>query len=181
MRTHSSADSLTVPSTVNTSFQDDDEPEQMLRLSVLPRQESIGVKSSTGTTKICINVKAADVDDDERAAVDIVIALDVSGSMLSEGKLEDCKRTLVYLVRYLKTNDRFGLITFSTATKTIFPALSMTPENKEVVLQKIEALRATGQTNLSGGLALAAQEMKFIQKPNKVQAIFLLTDGHANM
>jgi hypothetical protein len=51
-------------------------------------------------------------------------------------------------------------------------------ENKSSALQKIKTLRVNGSTtNISGGLALAGQEMKIIGTPNTVRSIFLLTDG----
>jgi Mg-chelatase subunit ChlD len=97
-----------------------------------------------------------DIEDEDKAPVDIVVALDISGSMLADGKLEECKETLTFMARTLKSGDRFGLVAFSTTASTVIPALFMTPENKKMALQKIQAIHATGQTNLSGGLALAA-------------------------
>jgi Ca-activated chloride channel family protein len=125
-------------------------------------------------------VKAADVDDEKRAAVDIIVALDVSGSM-SGRKIEDCKITLQLMVRSLTSLDHFGLITYSQRAQVTFPACKMTTENKERAFQVIEMIRAGGGTNLSAGLSLAAQEMSMITNPNAIQRIFLLTDGHANV
>lgn len=85
------------------------------------------------------------------------------------------------MVRTFKSSDRFGLIIYSSKAKVAIPATKMTPENKEVALQKIKTLYVTGQTNLSGGLAFAIQEMKLIVDPNSIQTVFLLTDGLANV
>ena len=65
MRNIASTDSTTVPSTIAASLNVDD-PTELLSLSVLPRHDSIGVKSSHGTTQVCVNVKAADIEDEDR-------------------------------------------------------------------------------------------------------------------
>jgi von Willebrand factor type A domain len=158
----------------------DDVDTNMLSLSVIPHRDSIGLRNSQVTTQICVNVKAFDVDEEDRAAVDIIVALDVSGSMCGD-KIKDCKQTLEFIVRTLKSTDRFGLITYSCNAKVLFPASKMNSDNKEAALQKIKTILADGMTNLSGGLAFAAQELNLIQDPNSIQSIFLLTDGHANV
>jgi Ca-activated chloride channel homolog len=185
MRTRNNQDasisSWTVPSTLDTEHGlQDDEDADMLLVTVTPRHDSIGLRTNKATTQVCINIKAADVEEEQRAAVDFVVALDVSGSMLGDN-IKKCKQTLEFMVRALTSSDRFGLITYSSNAKVALPAMKMTPENKEVALQKINTIHADGQTNLSGGLALALQEIRFIKEPNIIQTVFLLTDGHANV
>lgn len=164
----------------------DDDAACCLDLTVLARNDSVGKNSSETTTHICANIKAVDAfddtdDDSTRASVDIVVALDISGSMQTGNKLKNCKNTLEMIVRTLKSTDRFAIITFSDQAVVALPACAMTQKNKEVSLQKISSIVAAGCTNLSGGLSLAAQEVSMIQDPNGVQSILLLTDGHANV
>jgi hypothetical protein len=130
----------------------------------------------------CATVTAKDIpcdDDSRRAPVDIIVALDTSGSMRGE-KLMLCKETLKLLLRELGPNDRFGLITFGSTAIVQIPVRNITIENKQASITKIQSICVSGQTNLSGGIGLAAQEMNSIKKPNEVRSLFLLTDGHAN-
>lgn len=154
---------------------------QALSLSVTPRHDVIGLGSLISTTQICINVKAREIADDEehRAPVDIIIALDCSGSMSGE-KLALCKKTLERLLRVLMPFDRFGLISFASEAIIEIPIQAMTAANKKSALEKIRLLSTRGSTNISGAIGLAAQEMRTVENPNEVRSIFLLTDGHAN-
>lgn len=61
--------------------------EPSLEFSVAPHRSSIGLRSSEFSTQICATVKACELpagDMFARAPVDIVVALDVSGSMVSQ-------------------------------------------------------------------------------------------------
>mmetsp|Transcript_12553 Transcript_12553/g.27138 ORF Transcript_12553/g.27138 Transcript_12553/m.27138 type:complete len:559 (-) Transcript_12553:134-1810(-) len=171
--------------TADFSFVDVDGAVPALSLSVTPRHDTIGIGSGLKSTQVCVTVKARDLPDDDengdqtRASVDIVVALDVSGSMAGD-KLDQCKETLELLLRALLPRDRFGLITFASDARIDIPAQSMTAQNKEAALRKIKALQTRGCTNISAAIGLASQEMKMIESANEVRTIFLLTDGHAN-
>mmetsp|Transcript_53161 Transcript_53161/g.64046 ORF Transcript_53161/g.64046 Transcript_53161/m.64046 type:complete len:533 (+) Transcript_53161:113-1711(+) len=154
-----------------------------LSLKLLPRYASIGTEAPLSRTQICATITARDIPpehDNSRAPVDIVVALDVSGSM-SGNKLALCKVTLKLLLGELQEKDRFGLVTFSNNASTVIPAQRLTQANKDRALQEIERVHATGSTNMSGGISLAMQEMQSIDTPNEVRCVFLLTDGHANI
>lgn len=185
-------DDWTAPSTVDPStvadtesFANVDRPNviDVLKLSVNPKHDSIGIKSTTTWTSACVSIDAADMPEDggERtSSVDICVALDISGSMSAGQKLRDCKSTLEAMLRPLTAKDRFGLITFGSNCDVVIPALLMTKPNKESALKKIEAITTNGCTNLCGGLSLAWQELLLIDNPNTVRSLFLLTDGCAN-
>jgi Mg-chelatase subunit ChlD len=156
-------------------------PEDAVSLKVIPKHKVIGVDANESTTEICMSMTAADLPDDDetRAPVDIIIALDVSGSM-NGTPLALCKRTLEMLLRVLLPQDRFGLVTYASEAIIDFSAKKMTATNKEAALVKIKSLHTRGQTNISAAIGLAAFEMQAIENPNDVRSIFLLTDGLAN-
>eukprot|EP00565_Helicotheca_tamesis_P008941 CAMPEP_0185723920 /NCGR_PEP_ID=MMETSP1171-20130828/589_1 /TAXON_ID=374046 /ORGANISM="Helicotheca tamensis, Strain CCMP826" /LENGTH=506 /DNA_ID=CAMNT_0028391689 /DNA_START=51 /DNA_END=1571 /DNA_ORIENTATION=+ len=153
-----------------------------LSVKLTPKHETIGLQSEhKGTTQICATVKASNIpeDDSARAPVDIVVVLDVSGSM-SGDKLALCKKTLELLLRELRPQDRFGLVTFSCEAVLEIPARKLSEVTKQAALRKIKSLRTRGSTNLSGGIGMGAREMRAVEEPNPVRSIFVLTDGHAN-
>ena len=160
-----------------------------LSFSVLPKNEVVGVGASVkdDPTKIvatqicCVSMKARDLPDSEakRAPVDIIVALDASGSMEGQ-KLHLCKRTLEMFLRVLLPHDRFGLISYGSDARVEIPAQLMTAKNKEDALKKITSLKTRGCTNISAAVGLATQEMHTIETPNDVRSIFLLTDGLTN-
>uniref|UniRef100_A0A7S3P4B9 VWFA domain-containing protein n=1 Tax=Amphora coffeiformis TaxID=265554 RepID=A0A7S3P4B9_9STRA len=158
-----------------------------LILSMQPRHESVGLDAVDSTNQnkyvvdqICATIRALETQEgQERAAVDILVALDVSGSMDGD-KLALCKNTLELLVRVLQAQDRFGLITYASEARLDLPAQRLTADHKAKCLQSIRKLTTRGCTNISAALGLAAQEMHAVESPNPVRSIFLLTDGLAN-
>jgi hypothetical protein len=160
---------------------DNDATHPSLSLKVVPRHDTIGVDATKKTTEFCATITARDLpeDDSVRAPVDIIVVLDISGSM-NGSKLDLCKTTLSLLLRELSSSDRFGLVCFGDEAKLVIPSRKLTPVHKDHALAKIRNLRTSGCTNLSGGIGMAAEEIKSIESPHEVQAIFLLTDGQAN-
>jgi Mg-chelatase subunit ChlD len=157
--------------------------EETLSLQVTPSNDSVGFFATQTKSKVTVSLKACEIteysNNGSRAPVDVVVALDRSGSMCGE-KIKACKRTLELMVRHLGSSDRLGLVSFESETKLEFSPTFMTNENKEETSRKIKTIRAGGGTNLSGGLATAALELARIDMPNSVRSIFLLTDGHPN-
>lgn len=153
-----------------------------LSIEITPKYDSVGVDSDVSKNLLCATVKARDLEDDDhnRAAVDIVVALDISGSMAGN-KLNLCKKTLEVLVRCLSSNDKFGLVTYSSQAVIAFPPKLMTQKSKEDALKTIKSLYSQGSTNISDAIGLACQELRNINDPNEVRVLFLLTDGHANV
>ena len=156
--------------------------EPTLEFSVVPHRESVGLASSEFVGQICATVKARELpagDTFARAPIDIVVALDVSGSMRVE-KLDLCKKTLDMLLRELHHEDRFGLISFSDEAKIEVPIQKVDDTNKQLALHTIEHLGVRGRTNIASAISLAAQMANSVTNPNKVRSVFLLTDGNAN-
>jgi len=156
--------------------------ETTLDLKITPRYDTIGIEADHTETHFCTTVTARDLPEDEesaRAPVDMVVALDISGSM-SGRKLDLCKETLTLLIRELSARDRFGLITFGDDATIEIPTRKLTRNNKEMAIEKVKKICTAGCTNMSGGIKLAAQELHSIESPHEVQTIFVLTDGLAN-
>jgi hypothetical protein len=153
-----------------------------LSTKIIPRHDSVGIDASQKDMDFAVTLSARSLPDDDeasRAPVDIVVCLDVSGSM-NGAKLNLCKETLALLLRELGPEDRFGLVSFGSQAQIELSIKKLTPENREAALIKIESLSTSGMTNMSGGIGLAAQELNAVENPHSVRSVFLLTDGHAN-
>lgn len=113
--------------------------------------------------------------------IDIVIAMDVSSSMLAQDlkpdRLEASKRVAIDFIKG-RPNDRIGLVIFSGEAFTQCPLTTdhymLTDLFKEVKSGMIEDGTAIGD-----GLATAVARLKDSQAVSKV--IILLTDGVSNM
>lgn len=48
-----------------------------------------------------------------RPSIDLICVIDVSTSMLDEEKIDNVKKTLKYMLNFLREDDRLSLITFN--------------------------------------------------------------------
>ena len=112
--------------------------------------------------------------------IDIVLAMDISGSMLAEdfrpNRLEAAKKVAADFIEGRK-NDRMGLVVFSGEAFTQVP---LTVDH-HVLLKQLGALKSgiiRDGTALGDGLATAINRIKDSEAKSKV--IILLTDGVNN-
>jgi len=119
--------------------------------------------------------------EDKRPGLDIVAAIDKSGSMASENKLEYVKKTLQFLIdKIMRDRDSCGIVLFDSNVATLSDMKRMTAG----VRQQVSALVAREQpgtcTNLSGGLLQSLEMLLGMAVANKVASVLLFTDGLAN-
>jgi hypothetical protein len=126
----------------------------------------------------CIQVKAP--ESETRTPVHLCCVIDTSGSMESENKLENVKRSLQFLLDFLGPQDSISIITFSDTAKTILSQTFVNMTEKDNILTRISIIRVDSNTNISAGI-IQAQDSLQIDTTNSKQGILLLTDGIANM
>lgn len=122
-----------------------------------------------------------DIRDLQQKGVDIVIAIDVSGSMLAVDFRPDNRLTAATKVaqEFVKKrpNDRFGLVAFSEYALTQCP---LTFDHKTVLTQlgKLRVSEDASATAIGMGLAKAVARLKDSSAKSKI--IILITDGVNN-
>lgn len=120
-----------------------------------------------------------EIQEDERASMDLVAVVDTSGSMSGE-KINLMKITLKHVLNQLKKDDQFGIVSFSTTATVEFPLTSMTEYNKHRAQLAIENLNATNSTNLCGGICEGVNQIRRFNQ-NKICSCMIFTDGLANV
>ncbi len=121
--------------------------------------------------------------DEERVqgeGVDIVMALDVSGSMLAQdfspNRLEAAKAVAIDFVNSRKT-DRVGVVIFSGESFTLVPLTT----DKNVLRAQIDGIQSgllEDGTAIGSGLATSSDRLRLSKSKSKV--VILLTDGENN-
>ncbi len=109
---------------------------------------------------------------------DVILVLDVSGSMAGE-KLDRVKHDSKELVNSLlsDSNNRVALITFETESTLV----SKLTNEKETILNQIDAITELGTTNYYQALINVDEILKDYQKEENRECIVLfLTDGYPN-
>jgi Ca-activated chloride channel family protein len=131
----------------------------------MARPRTVDVSNQTKTTR----------------GIDIVMAMDVSGSMLAKdlrpNRMEALKEVAAYFVEE-RPNDRIGLVVYASEAYTKTPVTS----DKAVVLEAIKSIKYDNVlqdgTGIGMGLATAVNRLKDSKAKSKV--IILLTDGVNN-
>jgi Ca-activated chloride channel family protein len=109
----------------------------------------------------------------------LVFLIDVSGSMSPANKLPLVQQSLRMLVGQLRPRDRVSIVVYAGAAGLVLPS---TPGNqRERIMDAIEALRAGGSTAGGQGIVLAYQTAResFIEGGNN--RVILATDGDFNV
>jgi Ca-activated chloride channel family protein len=86
----------------------------------------------------------------ERSALDLSVALDISGSM--QDKLPALKYAFRELVAQLDENDRLGIVTFGTVARVHENLRTMDARGKEKMLDAIADLDDGGSTDMESGM-----------------------------
>ncbi|XP_073063125.1 E3 ubiquitin-protein ligase WAV3-like isoform X2 [Primulina eburnea] len=111
-----------------------------------------------------------------RAPVDLVAVLDVSGSMAGT-KLALLKRAMGFVIQNLGPHDRLSVISFSSIARRIFSLRRMTETGRNESIQAVNSLTSNGGTNIAEGLRKAAKVMTDRKWKNPVSSMILLSDG----
>jgi Ca-activated chloride channel family protein len=136
-----------------------------LLITALARPQTVDVSTKTKTTR----------------GIDIVMAIDVSASMLAKdlkpNRLEALKTVAADFIQG-RPNDRIGLVEYAGESYTKTPITS----DKSIVLRSLESIKYNtiidGGTAIGMGLATSVNRLKDSKAKSKV--IILLTDGVNN-
>jgi|SRR5690554_35340 len=109
----------------------------------------------------------------------LVVLLDVSGSMSASNKLPLVKESMKLLLEQMKPQDKISLVTYSSGEKVIFEGKTI--EDLTYINRQIDILRASGATAGKKGLEMAYEvaQTHFIEGGNN--RIILATDGDFNV
>lgn len=107
---------------------------------------------------------------------DIMVLIDVSGSMLEEGKLEQAKQAAEAFLNEMDAGNRVGLAVFNDTVQTLVPLGSFeTVQN--AIRERIRGLRADGGTALYSALVQTVGDLNRQDDSDRIRAVVLLSDG----
>lgn len=136
----------------------------------------------TGHRLLHIGLQGKRRTEEARGPANLVFLLDVSGSMGGSDRLPLVKQAMRLLLEgYLDEQDRVGIVTYASTAKVVLESTLCTEENKALILEKINALTASGSTNASGGLALAYEQAEANLAEQGANRIILASDGDFNV
>lgn len=151
-----------------------------LSLTVSGNTEYSKYSTEAQSTYATVTLKAPLYEPEEHTPIDLVLSLDVSGSMAGT-KLELAKKSIQFIIKNLRSSDRLGLVVYDTDVLVKFDMTAMDAAGKQKTSAVVESLKAGTSTNLSGGLLQAMNLMNNRVNANVVGSVLLFTDGLANV
>jgi len=126
-----------------------------------------------------IGIKGEEIDKSEMLPNNLVLLLDVSGSMDMPDKLPLLKKGLRLLVNELGEEDYVSIVVYAGSSGLVLPPTS--GFNKEKILTSIDNLYASGSTAGAAGIKLAYETAKQNFRTNANNRVILATDGDFNV
>jgi Ca-activated chloride channel family protein len=116
---------------------------------------------------------------EDRKPANVMLVVDVSGSMGEESKLDEAKQGLEVFLRQISPRDRIGLIQFD---EEVTPLLPIRPfgETRAELAQTVEELFPDGQTAVYDATARGYEEVRALGDETRINAVVVLTDGADN-
>ena len=128
---------------------------------------------------IQVTIKSRDLLPGERKNVVLTFAVDTSGSMATDAKLDLLKESIRRLVSNLESNDRVAIVAFSTNAYVVLPHTSV--RQKSEIEAAVDSLVATGGTNVEAGIDLAYRLAAETSDRRAANRVILCSDGVANL
>ena len=128
---------------------------------------------------VLVGVRARPIDQRDVAGRNIVLLIDVSGSMGTPNKLPLAKTALRMFVDTLRDDDRIAIVVYAGASGLVLPSTS--GRHRDRIHDAIENLHAGGSTNGAQGLQLAYKVAGDEMIRGGINRVILLTDGDFNV
>ncbi|XP_011096891.2 uncharacterized protein LOC105175944 [Sesamum indicum] len=155
-------------------------PSNNVFVKAIPEFPAVAAPESVSDFAVLVGVRAPPLLDDarqyERAPIDLVTVLDVSGSMAGL-KLVLLKRAVCFVIENLGPADRLSIVSFSSSAHRKLPLLRMTGRGREDAKAAVNSLFSDGGTDIVEGLKKGARILEERRERNPVASIILLSDG----
>lgn len=107
---------------------------------------------------------------------DVMLMIDISGSMLDEGKLDQAKQAAQVFLDKMELTNRVGLTVFNDQVQVLVP-MDTLETNGSAIRSRIANLRADGGTALYTALKDTVERLNQQTEADRIRGVVLLSDG----
>lgn len=127
--------------------------------------------------------KLKDLDKDDFSEeyfrpINVIFVIDVSSSMNQFGRLDLLKYSLGELTDMLRPQDKVGMVAY--ASNAFVMLKSTTGDQKDKIMEEVDALKASGLTDGAAGIKLGYKQVWKNRTPDAQNHIIIVTDGSFN-
>ena len=157
---------------------------QVARVPMPKLDGALGAKMIPATRDSVVTARfSIDAHSDEKVArppLNVALCIDTSGSM--EGKpMDDARKAALAFLDGLVPGDGFSVVTFDSTARVVVPATRLRDAKElDAIRPRIEAMQATGTTDMIDGVRLAVQQVGQLFDASRVNRVVLLGDGVPN-
>lgn len=131
------------------------------------------------TWRLQLAVSSEAMTPEERPPINVTLVLDTSGSMGGQ-PIELLKETSRAIVSQLREGDTVSICEWDTQNTWSLGGYEVSGPNDPTVLDVIDAVTASGGTDLNGGLVSGYQLAQQVFDIDKLNRLVLISDGGAN-
>lgn len=131
------------------------------------------------TRLMTVSIKALDLSEGRRPPLNLVLLVDVSGSMSSQDRLPLLKTAFAEFAETLRPEDKVSIVTYAGGVETVLEPTS--GKDKDKIVAAIERLGAGGSTAGADGIERAYTLARANFDADAVNRIVLATDGDFNV
>jgi len=114
---------------------------------------------------------------EDRKPANVMLVMDVSGSMAEESRLENAKEGLSVFFDEVSPNDRLGLIAFSDKIEPLVPLSARFEQTERKLRTTVQGLVADGGTAVYDATAEGLSAVRDLDDSTRINAVVVLTDG----
>ena len=134
---------------------------------------------SPGRQIVHVALQGYELPEAQRRPLNLTFMVDVSGSMMSQDKLDLAKKSMNLIIDRLRPQDRAAVTYYASDVGT---AVGPTPGDQKLKLRcAVEALNAGGSTAGAQGMVNAYSQAEAAFGRDKVNRILMFTDGDFNV
>ncbi|MCK6549666.1 VWA domain-containing protein, partial [Myxococcota bacterium] len=110
-----------------------------------------------------------------RPRLNLVLLLDTSSSMLTEGRIQHVRKAALVAARSLRSEDALSIVSFAAAPKVLLP--SSRGSARPRITDLLAGMNVGGRANLAGGLQAALRELASNRGEGTVSHVVVVTDS----